>query len=345
MEATVKQYFLSPNFDYPPNGPIQLGRIFTSPKKLSDAVNPLPEHLIPNYRGPKSETSKEKFKSTVSHPDSKFKVGLFAGFLQQFLPASANLELQVNRNRESILYADKLKTEFFDPSDEYVSEALNVPAVLATVGKPNFFLRLFIVTGVKTVYGGSKASSTKTAHTSVSLDGRVDLGTVGAPGVSPGASIGGAGGPTKTLEWETADSPYVFAYRLKRIYYRRGKWVTEPYNRGALYELKTGQEANQDSGKSSQTPEANQEADTSSHVVKGSEAKTLAPEGKDDEGYRVIKEQQEKRTRVLINMVADKDLSVNDLDPAERESVVSSLVYDDDDGSECTALSLKEEGY
>ena len=344
MEAAVKQYFLSPNFDYPPNGPIQLGRIFTSPKKLSDAINPLPEHLIPIRPDQKSETSKKSFKTTVSHPYSGFKIGLFAGFLQQFLPASANLDLQVNRNRQSILYADELKTEFFDPSDEYVGEALNVPAVLAKVGKPNFFSRLFIVTGVKTVYGGSKASSTKTSHISASLDAQVDLTAVGAPGVSPGASIGGAGGPTETLEWETADSPYVFAYRLKRIYYRQGKLVAKPYDRGALYELKIGQEANQESGESSQTPEASKESDASSQVVKGGEAIVLAPEGKEDEWYREIEEQPEKQSRVLIDMVADKDLSANDLEPAERESVVSSFAYDDD-GSECTAVSLKSGDY
>jgi hypothetical protein len=62
MAAPFKQYFLAPNFDYPPDGPIQLGRVYASPTKLAEALNPLADDLEEIIG--KFVTSKKNFKTT-----------------------------------------------------------------------------------------------------------------------------------------------------------------------------------------------------------------------------------------------------------------------------------------
>jgi hypothetical protein len=39
MASHTKTYFLSPNWDFPPSGPIQLGSLITDPTKPSRSLN------------------------------------------------------------------------------------------------------------------------------------------------------------------------------------------------------------------------------------------------------------------------------------------------------------------
>ena len=62
-----------------------------------------------------------------------------------------------------------------------------------------------------------------------------DLTSAGAPGVAPGVNLGLDRDRSEHVEWESAES-YVFAFRLREVYYRQGTELeSKAYTRGALY--------------------------------------------------------------------------------------------------------------
>ena len=129
MAALRKQFFLAPSFDYPPDGLLQLGRIFDSP--LGDTpLNPQPYDLItvPDddiVAGPRKSPFKENVRSA-----SGGRVGVFATFLQQFLSLGASLGFYLNRDGKSILEAHEMGTKTFEPTKEYLTAAMNTPQVI-----------------------------------------------------------------------------------------------------------------------------------------------------------------------------------------------------------------------
>ncbi|KAK0507728.1 hypothetical protein JMJ35_009617 [Cladonia borealis] len=233
MAATVKQYFLAPNFENPPTGLLQLGRIFDSPRALTP-LNPQPYDLISIPDDYITTTSKENFRAAImSKQGGRF--GIFANFLQQFLPLGADLSTHFTRSRKSIVEAEKVETSFFEPMEEYLKAAVNVPSVVAVLEKQNYKKPLFMITGLKVVHGASKAVSTKKLKLGGDLTAQGDLTSLGAPGVAPGLKLGLDQARFEHIEWESAE-PYVFAFRLREIYYRRGTDLeSKAYTRGALY--------------------------------------------------------------------------------------------------------------
>lgn len=92
-----------------------------------------------------------------------------------------------------------------------------------------------MITGLKVVRGASKAASTKKHGFGGDFTAQGDLTTVGAPGVAPGVNLGLDENRSEHIEWESAE-PYVFAFRLREIYYRRGTDLeSKLYTNGALY--------------------------------------------------------------------------------------------------------------
>ncbi len=233
MAATVKQYFLAPNFENPPTGLLQLGRIFDSPRALTP-LNPQPYDVISIPDDDITTTSKENFRAAItSNAGGHF--GVFANFLQQFLPLGADLSTHFTRSRKSILEAEKVETSFFEPTEEYLKAAVNVPSVVTALERQNYKKSLFMITGLKVVRGASKAVSTKKHSLGGDMTAQGDLTSIGAPGVAPGLSMGHDQDKSEHIEWESAE-PYVFAFRLREVYYRRGTELeSKAYTTGALY--------------------------------------------------------------------------------------------------------------
>ena len=233
MAATVKQYFLAPNFENPPTSLLQPGRIFDSPRALTP-LNPQPYDLISIPDDYITTTSKENFRAAITSKHGGH-IGVFANFLQQFLPLGADLSTHFTRSRKSIVEAEKVETSFFEPMEEYLKAAVNVPLVVAALEKQNYKKPLFMITGVKVVRGASKAVSTKKLKFGGDLTAQGDLTSLGAPGVAPGVNLGLDDDRSEHIEWESAE-PYVFAFRLREVHYRRGTGLeSKAYTRGALY--------------------------------------------------------------------------------------------------------------
>ena len=128
-----------------------------------------------------------------------------------------------------------METTFFEPTEEYLKAAVNVPSVVAALEKHEYKKPLFMITGVKVVHGASKAVSTKKRNLGGVFSAQGDLTGAGAPGVAPGVNLGLDRDRSEHIEWESAE-PFVFAFRLREIYYRRGTELeSKAYIRGALY--------------------------------------------------------------------------------------------------------------
>ncbi|KAF4468175.1 hypothetical protein FALBO_4941 [Fusarium albosuccineum] len=127
---------------------------------------------------------------------------------------------------------DELQTLSFEPSDDYMRQSMSTPKVQQYLARHHLRKRIFIITGVKIAFGAKvkdEESSLGNANISLGLDGTA-VGV--AVGVGPHAE--GTRGYSQSMSFERAE-PFVFAYRLREIRYRRGVASDKPYRDGALY--------------------------------------------------------------------------------------------------------------
>lgn len=228
----TKTYFLCPTSDFihpPPAGPLSLGAIIrstSSPQLPLNGTNIVP---VTNANTPIVETD---WKKTVSG-ETGFGLGVYAQFLQL---ATAGLGPEVNVEHSSrtanIFAFDTVTTIAFEPTPEYVDEAVKAPAVQAFLREPKQrfapVVSLFLVTGMKLVKGAKITYSTS-GNTGVT-------GNIGIDLTALGMSFGPKGHWTRANDDETdfsRDSEFVFAFRVKRLRFGR-KVKTEEYNKGAF---------------------------------------------------------------------------------------------------------------
>lgn len=228
----TKTYFLCPTSDFihpPPAGPLSLGAIIrstSSPQLPLNGTNIVP---VTNANTPIVETD---WKKTVS-AETGFGLGVYAQFLQL---ATAGLGPEVNVEHSSrtanIFAFDTVTTIAFEPTLEYVDEAVKAPAVQAFLREPKQrfapVVSLFLVTGMKLVKGAKITYSTS-GNTGVT-------GNIGIDLTALGMSFGPKGHWTRANDDETdfsRDSEFVFAFRVKRLRFGR-KVKTEEYNKGAF---------------------------------------------------------------------------------------------------------------
>jgi len=99
--------------------------------------------------------------------------------------------------------------------------------------------RLYMVTGVKVAYGAAVAEMArkgKRGKMSVGFDGAA----AGVP-FSFGPQVEASQGFEITTSFDS-DEPFVFAYQLREIRYRKGAYTSKPYLDGALYGVGDGRE-------------------------------------------------------------------------------------------------------
>ena len=200
-----------------------------------------------------------------------------------------------------MLEAERVETSFFEPTEEYLKAAVNVPSVVAALEKQEYKKPVFMITGVKVVHGASKAVSTKKRSLGGDITVQGDLASLGAPGVAPGVSIGLDRDRSEHVEWESAE-PYVFAFRLSEVYYRRGTELeSKAYIRGALYSKEIEEMAKEtiptDKGKAETQIRMTAEEDVALH--------DLLPE--DQAGLEIIAaaDEDDEAECVCISMLSD----------------------------------------
>src|SRR5579862_2168369 len=206
----TKTYFLAPNFDFVPDRYIDLGRIITDPSDPGTSLNP---------DGPKPppssvQTSTQKNWEKVIEQCRKAKIGVWARFAGQF--GIGDTSVSVDSVKNDVYKFRELETRIFQPTDEYIEETVQYPQVARFAQKNRYRKPIFMITGVKIARG---ANISKEVARVRELSAKTGIyGMLG--GVSADLTGGGeASGLQREKESFEAPSDFVFAFRLRKIFY------------------------------------------------------------------------------------------------------------------------------
>lgn len=239
--AFAKTYFLCPPSDSifpPPAGPLCLGAIIRSTSSPQVPLNRASVIPVVDENPPVVETD---WKKTVTH-ETKFGFGLYAQFLQLAIGGlGPEVDVEHSRQRVNTFYFDTMTTLKFEPTPEYIHEAIRAPSVQAYLKdhKQRFApsVSLFLVTGMKIVKGANYKYSTS-ATSGVAANVGIASSALG------GMSVGPKGHWTSTTEDENEfkrGSEFVFAFRVKRLRFKK-KIEAEDYNKGAFLSINDGKD-------------------------------------------------------------------------------------------------------
>ncbi|KAK5442632.1 hypothetical protein LTS15_011056 [Exophiala xenobiotica] len=230
----TKTYFLCPTSDFiypPPTGPLCLGSIIRSTSAPQYPLNRASVVAVADAFPPVVETDWKKTFST----EKGLGLGVYAQFLQLAtggLPLGPELNVEHSNKTANTFAFDTLTTLAFEPTQEYVQEAVKAPAVQTWLREPRqkFALvsELFVVTGMKLVKGAKIKYSTSQSTTV--------KGNLGIDVTALGTTFGPKGHWTRTNDDATEsnrESEFVFAFRVKRLKFGR-RLKLEEYNKGAF---------------------------------------------------------------------------------------------------------------
>ncbi|KAF2966710.1 hypothetical protein GQX73_g6892 [Xylaria multiplex] len=239
----TKTYFLCPTSDFihpPPIGPLCLGSIIRSTSAPQFPLNRFNAVAVADAYPPIIETD---WKKTVSAETGQG-LGVFAQFLRLATlgsPLDADVEVAHTSATGSVFAFDTVTTLSFEPSLEYVGEAVKTPAVQAWLKEPRQRfspdVSLYLVTGIK-LAKGARIRFSKGYKTTVSGHIGVDLSALGAP-----LTVGPKGHWTSAKADETElsrESEFVFAFCVKRLRFGR-KLKVEKYNKGSFMSVGNGE--------------------------------------------------------------------------------------------------------
>ncbi|KAL7954356.1 hypothetical protein V8C34DRAFT_294618 [Trichoderma compactum] len=232
--AFTKTYFLCPTSDFihpPPTGPLCLGSIIRSTSSPQYPLNRAKAVGVADAFPPVVETD---WKKTIS-TEKGVGLGVYAHFLQLAtggLPVGPEVNVAHSNKTKSIFAFDTVTTLAFEPTQEYVQEAVKAPTVQTWLREPKQkfapVVSLFLVTGMKLVKGARIKYSTSQS-TKVS-------GNIGIDVRALATTFGPKGRWDSTNDDETEinrESEFVFAFRVKRLKFGR-KLAVEEYNKGAF---------------------------------------------------------------------------------------------------------------
>ena len=226
-----KTYFLAPNFDYPPSSNISLGRIWTDPSDPGTCINPDGPLPFPsNMQVQHGHKTDWRNKTGGQH---KGVIGIWARFLQVVgIDAEASVTWQ-NSNGDTYEFK-RLDTEFIDPTTEFYTQSVLAPSVAEYIIETKFKKSIYMITGVK-IARGADVEQARSKEAGTHLKAGVDGTTAGSPvAVGPEVTISSSNSETTSSK---GSSDFVFAYRLREIYYSKGKVKHREHNKGALQDL------------------------------------------------------------------------------------------------------------
>ncbi|KAM0463711.1 hypothetical protein ACHAO4_000432 [Trichoderma viride] len=229
----MKTYFLCPTSDFippPPEGGLFLGSIIPSTSVPESSFNKGERVPLVNERSPMVETDWKKSFSTTD----KVSLGVFAQFLQT-VGVGPEVDYDGSSKASSAFAFDELTTVSFEPTPEYVAEAMKAPTVQYWLDQPRQrfspIVSLYLVTGMKLVKG-AKLKYSSSESTGIS-------GNIGVNIPSFGLSFGPKGSWSRVEDDETEfnrASEFIFAFSVKRLRITR-KVKIEEYHKGAFLSI------------------------------------------------------------------------------------------------------------
>ncbi|KAJ5101434.1 hypothetical protein NUU61_003656 [Penicillium alfredii] len=218
-----------PNFDCPPQGPVAVGRILTDPFNPESGINASclnPPNLL--------RSEKTGFETLISK-ESSGKFGLWTQFLS-LSPLGGEAGFDHDRSESSYMYVARLETQYFVPTLDFIEQSLRQPDISQTLSRQKYAKNLYMITGVKTAVGARMRALSSNGNGGTFKVG-ADLTTLGVPvQVGPILEHAHIHGEAAAFEDST---DFVFAYRLREIYYSQKHGVREirDYTKGAAYGL------------------------------------------------------------------------------------------------------------
>lgn len=222
----VKTYILAPNWTTapPPKGPIKLGHV------LDDLTE-----LVPINRKGVVETdellNKVDTKNGFMTSRSKLitgELGIFAKVVG-LVGVGAAAGVYYKKDKDDVLSCKTLDTVTFDPTTEYITRTMDLPEVKNFMQGSKFKAPVYLVTGLKIGRGAS-------LRTSSSQDKGVKLdGGLSAPGYP--IEVGGEGGAhVRKKDGESWDgsTPFIVAFRVRKVWYRHGDIKHKAHNRNVV---------------------------------------------------------------------------------------------------------------
>ncbi|KAF3480193.1 uncharacterized protein GIQ15_05540 [Arthroderma uncinatum] len=227
--AFVPTYFLCPVADVvppPPRGALALGSILRS---LATPLAPVNKDEV--LTAPNVDSATETDWQKTTSDSTSLSVGVFTTFLELLLGLRADVSIDHSRQDHSSFEVEKLTTVSFQPTVEYVREALRIPSVQQYRNAKGLARcrALYLVTGLKVASGAA-----------------IRHGFHRGPGVSAEVGVDGTTpitiGPTCGWSRERAEETsfyrrdeFIFAYRLHKIsFFLKSDPTVSPYIKGAF---------------------------------------------------------------------------------------------------------------
>lgn len=222
-----KTYIPAPNCDYPPGGFLALGRILTDPFDPGTCINPdgplpFPPNM-PHQSHPKTDWKDEEQRSRGGL------IGLWANFLQ-FINVTGEANIKWKSSKDNVYEFDELLTEFIEPTRDYIENSVLDLPVARHIVNSAFQDPVYMITGIRIAKGAKVAIGR-----SREMSGKIRAGADGtAASGGPEAEINSS--RQKDLSFHS-DAEFVYAYRLREIYYDKALNVQHKAVKGKLYSL------------------------------------------------------------------------------------------------------------
>ena len=222
-----KTYFLAPNFDYPPSSNVSLGRIWTDPSDPGTCINPDGPLPFPSNMQVQ-HGYKTDWRNKISG-EHKGLIGVWARFLQ-IVGLDAEAHVTWRSSKGATYDFKKLDTDFIDPTLEYYKSSVVVPSVAGHIIDTKFTKPIYMITGVRIARGAEvEQAHSKEAETHLKIG--VDGTTAGSP-VTAGPELNISSSAAESTS-SKGSSDFVYAYRLREIYYSKGRLRHREHNKGA----------------------------------------------------------------------------------------------------------------
>jgi hypothetical protein len=216
-----KTYLRSPNDDYAPDNNIQLGYVWRDPRDAGSFIGaplPIPNDMKINHNYKGSWT-------IDLGRESHGKIGLWAKIAQ--LPVTTNARTHWDKAEDGAYTVPMMDTYSIEPTPAYVkASAASVSAEILKSGDS-----LYMITGVKIARGG-EGSNTESKNFGADTTVSVDATAAGAP-IEVGEQVSCSRGAHNNQGFGSTGD-FVFAYRVREIFYKKGVLKTKEYNKGAV---------------------------------------------------------------------------------------------------------------
>ena len=216
-----KTYLRSPNDDYAPGISIKLGHVWRDPQDPGSSIGPpLPissdMEINHNYKG----------SWTIDlGRESHGKVGLWTKIAQ--LSVTSHARASWDNSEDGAYMVPTMDTYSIEPTPAYVTASIaSVSDEILKSGD-----NLYMITGVKIARDG-EGSSREVKNFSTDTKAGLDNTLAGAP-VELGGQISYSSGAHNSQGFGSTGD-FVFAYRVREIFYKKSILKTKQHNKGAV---------------------------------------------------------------------------------------------------------------